>query len=164
VKTKDGWIQGYNAQAAVNEAQIVVAAEVTVDSPDFGHLDPMVEAVEAELEAAGVTDTPDVVVADAGYWHQKQIEKIVSRGIQVLNPARCRQRAKAPARAGTAASTAFMRRVLDTDTGAEPLPQTQRHDSSRCSGTRSSTGASIASSARGRSAGPLRMAPDHRDA
>jgi hypothetical protein len=57
VKTKDGWIQGYNAQAAVNEAQIVVA-EVTVDSPDFGHLDPMVEAVETELEAAGVTDTP----------------------------------------------------------------------------------------------------------
>jgi hypothetical protein len=33
----------------------VIAAEVTVDSPDFGHLDPMVTAVEAELEAAGVT-------------------------------------------------------------------------------------------------------------
>ena len=31
-------LQGYNAQAAVNEHQIVVAAEMTVDSPDFGHL------------------------------------------------------------------------------------------------------------------------------
>jgi hypothetical protein len=33
-------VQGYNAQAAVNEHQILVAAEVTVVSPDFGHLEP----------------------------------------------------------------------------------------------------------------------------
>jgi len=33
--------QGYNAQLAVNEHQIIVAAEITVDSPDFGHLEPM---------------------------------------------------------------------------------------------------------------------------
>ena len=36
-------IQGYNAQAAVTEQQIIVAAEVTIDSPDFGHLEPMVD-------------------------------------------------------------------------------------------------------------------------
>jgi transposase len=41
-------LQGYNAQAAVNEHQIVVAAEVTVDSPDFGHLEPMVDATQRE--------------------------------------------------------------------------------------------------------------------
>ena len=29
---------------------IVIAAEVTVDSPDFGHLEPMVTAAQAELE------------------------------------------------------------------------------------------------------------------
>jgi hypothetical protein len=34
-------IQGYNAQAAVNEEQNI-AAKVTVDAPDFGHLEPMV--------------------------------------------------------------------------------------------------------------------------
>jgi hypothetical protein len=33
VKGMRGWLQGYNAQAATNEQQIVVAAEVTVDSP-----------------------------------------------------------------------------------------------------------------------------------
>ena len=38
LKASRGYIQGYNAQAAVNEEQIVIAAEVTVDSPDFGHL------------------------------------------------------------------------------------------------------------------------------
>ena len=51
-------LQGYNAQAAVNEHQIVVAAEVTVDSPDFGHLEPMVDATERELAKGGVASRP----------------------------------------------------------------------------------------------------------
>jgi hypothetical protein len=34
VKTSRGWVQGYNAQAVVSAEQIVIAAEVTVDSPD----------------------------------------------------------------------------------------------------------------------------------
>ena len=33
--------QAYNAQTAVNEQQIILAAEITVDAPDFGHLEPM---------------------------------------------------------------------------------------------------------------------------
>jgi len=41
VKTPRGYMQGYNAQAAVNERQIVLAAEIHSDSPDFGHLEPM---------------------------------------------------------------------------------------------------------------------------
>jgi len=46
VKTPRGWVQGYNAQAAVTETQIVIAAEVPIDSPDFGHLGPMVAATQ----------------------------------------------------------------------------------------------------------------------
>ena len=57
-------------QAAVTEQQIVTAAEVTVDSPDFGHLEPIVTATETELSKVGITTVPDVVLADAGYWHQ----------------------------------------------------------------------------------------------
>jgi transposase len=56
-------LQGYNAQAATNEQQIVIAAEVMVASPDFGHLEPMLSAARAELEAAGVSDTPQTVLA-----------------------------------------------------------------------------------------------------
>jgi hypothetical protein len=52
-------IQGYNAQAAVNESQIIVAAEVTVDAPDF---------------------------RSPGAWHKQQMENVVSRGIQTLIP------------------------------------------------------------------------------
>jgi transposase len=86
VKTPRGYMQGYNAQAAANEQQIVIAAEVTIASSDFGHLEPMVAATRAELEAAGVSDTLEVVVADAGYWHQKQMESVINKGIQVLIP------------------------------------------------------------------------------
>src|SRR4051794_3724430 len=38
VKTPRGWVQGYNAQAVCNEHQIVVAAEISVSSADFGLL------------------------------------------------------------------------------------------------------------------------------
>ncbi len=61
VKGMRGWIQGYNAQAAVNEHQIVLAAEVTTASPDFGLLEPVLIAAQTELLAVGVTDTPAVV-------------------------------------------------------------------------------------------------------
>jgi len=116
VKTTRGWIQGYNAQAAVSEEQIVLAAEVTIDSPDFGHLEPMVEATEAELATAGVAEKPEVALADAGYWHQKQMESVVGRGMQVLIPPDSKKREGA--RPGWEGGYyAFMRRVLATEHG-----------------------------------------------
>ena len=77
-------MQGYNAQAVANEHQIVIAAEVMTVAPDFGHLEPMLDAAQRELHAAGVTQVPQVLLADAGYWHQQQMERVVDRGIQVL--------------------------------------------------------------------------------
>ena len=104
VKGLHGFIQGYNAQAVTNEHQIVIAAEVMTAGGDFGHLEPMLDAAQAELAAAGVTDTPGVLLADAGYWHQQQMQHVVDRGIQVLIPPDASKR-KAPGPAGTAAST-----------------------------------------------------------
>lgn len=86
VKTSKGWIQGYNAQAASNDRQIILAAEITNYSPDFGQLGPMMDATRRELEAAGVTETPEVLLADAGYWHYAQMQQIVATGTQVLVP------------------------------------------------------------------------------
>src|SRR3954454_1360183 len=82
VKTSRGWVQGYNVQAAETEQQIVIAAEVTIASPHFGHLGPMVGAIERELTGVGIDDRPEVVLADAGYWHQVQMEDVVNRGMQ----------------------------------------------------------------------------------
>ncbi len=118
VKATRGWIQGYNAQAAVNEQQVEIAAEVTIDSPDFGHLEPMVDAAERELEQMRVTDSPEVVVADAGYWHQVQMENIVRRGVKVLIPPDSRKRRGARPGWGGGAYE-FMRRVLQSDAGRE---------------------------------------------
>jgi transposase len=118
VKTSRGWVQGYNAQAVCTEDQIVVAAEVTVDSPDFGHLEPMITAARAELVRAGVERSPDVVLADAGYWHRVQTERLVSGGLTVLIPPDAKKRAGA--RPGWDGGLyAFMRRVLATDAGGE---------------------------------------------
>jgi transposase len=110
-------IQGYNAQAAVNEEHLVIAAEVTVDSPDFGHLEPMVNATERELETLGAS-SPEVVLADAGYWHKRQMESIVSRGTQVLIPPDSGLR-KGARPGWDKGLYAFMRRVLATEHGAE---------------------------------------------
>jgi len=68
MKTATGWVQGYNAQAAVNENQIVVAAVVTQDANDVHQYLPMVAATQTALDAAGITDTIGCVLADAGYW------------------------------------------------------------------------------------------------
>ena len=118
VKTRGGYLQGYNAQAATNEHQIVIAAEVTTAVSDFGRLEPIVSAAQSELERAGISDTPQVLVADAGYWHQSQMEEIVDRGIQVLIPPDAG--ARKGARPGwDGGPYAFMRRVLGTERGAE---------------------------------------------
>jgi hypothetical protein len=102
----------------------VLAAEITIDSPDFGHLEPMVDATETELERAKVTDKPQVVLADAGYWHQKQMENVVSRGIRVLIPPDSKKREGA--RPGWQGGYyAFMRRVLATEHGSELYRQRQ---------------------------------------
>jgi transposase len=111
-------VQGYNAQAAVTRDQIIVAADVAVESPDFGHLEPAVRAALRELEDAGVTQRPETVLADAGYWHTRQMENIVSDGIKVLVPP------DAGLREGTRPGWdkgpyAFMRRVLASEAGHE---------------------------------------------
>ena len=137
-------VQGYNAQAAVTRGQIIVAAEIAVESPDFGHLEPIVRAALHELEKAGVTQPPETVLADAGYWHTRQMENIVSDGIQVLVPPDAGLR-EAPGRDGTKVPTRSCAGCsparLDTS-----CTSTAKRRSSRCSRRTSSTAASAASS------------------
>jgi hypothetical protein len=109
-------MQGYNAQAVVGENQIMIAAELNADSPDFGHLEPMVTAAQQELEQAGVIETPGVLVADPGYWHQVQMDNVVARGIQVIIPPDASKRRGA--RPGWDGGLyAFMRRVVASEVG-----------------------------------------------
>lgn len=78
--------QAYNAQAAVNERHIILAAEITVDAADFGHLEPILNTTLEHLERHGVTEQPGAFVADAGYWHTRQIEQVTDHGLDLLVP------------------------------------------------------------------------------
>ena len=82
-----GFVQGYNAQVAVNEQKIVLAAEITTSSTDFSQLDPMVTATLQEIERAGIEQRPDAVAADAGYWNEQHMDEVVAqKHIPVLIP------------------------------------------------------------------------------
>jgi hypothetical protein len=80
VKTASGFIQGYTAQAATTEDQVIVAAELITGANERGRLEPMANAASEELEKAGIDQRPDLVLADAGYWNTPQIEKLEKRG------------------------------------------------------------------------------------
>ena len=78
----------------------------------------MIRAAHDELRHAGIEQPPDVVLADAGYWHQVQMERLVSDGMRVLIPPDAKKRDGA--RPGWDGGLyAFMRRVLETDAGGE---------------------------------------------
>src|SRR3954454_21827080 len=81
----------------------------------------MVDATQRELRAIKLGD-PDVVLADAGYWHQRQIEAVISDGMQVLVPPDAGLRRGA--RPGwTGGLYDFMRRVLATPHGRDRYRQ-----------------------------------------
>lgn len=73
MKTRHGYVQGYNAQAVVTKEQIIVAAEVTQEQNDVQQLHPMLERANEELTAAGVTKKMGVVLADAGYYSEQNV-------------------------------------------------------------------------------------------
>jgi transposase len=113
------YIQGYNAQAVVNEQQIVLAAEISTAAADFSHLRSMIEAALAELEQAEAADKPTVAVADAQYWNEQHMDHVTAQhGIQVLIPPDSGKR-KGERPGWTGGRFSFMRRVLASDLGKE---------------------------------------------
>jgi transposase len=89
LKTKAGYVQGYNAQAVATQEQFVVAAEVTNmahDAPAFG---PMITAAKNNLRTAGEPRRVRRVVADAGYW---SIDNVNMAGVEsFIAPGRARK-------------------------------------------------------------------------
>lgn len=64
LKTRRGWVQGYNAQAVADcDTQVIVSEDVTQEENDVRQLDPMLKRCE---EQAG--QRPEQLLADAGYW------------------------------------------------------------------------------------------------
>ena len=84
MKTRSGYVQGYNAQAAVTENQIIVAAEVTQDCNDVGQLLPMAEKIVENLKAVGASEALETLLADAGYWSDANIAGADPAGPELL--------------------------------------------------------------------------------
>ncbi len=79
---KRAFVQGYNAQAAVDTtSQVIVMAAVTQESPDQGHLGPMVQEMERELG-----QLPPKLLADAGYFSEAPIREVEAKGVVVYCP------------------------------------------------------------------------------
>ena len=76
--TKDGFIQGYNAQAAVDgKAQVIVAHELTQGMSDQGQLIPLADGIEKNLGRK-----PKEASADSGYLSEANLEALAERGIE----------------------------------------------------------------------------------
>jgi len=77
LKTRDGYIQGYNAQAAVDgEDQVIVAHTLTNSSSDQAQLAPLLDRTRANLGR-----NPDEVSADAGYCSAANLRTVERRRI-----------------------------------------------------------------------------------
>jgi transposase len=86
--TRNGTVQGYNAQAVVTEDQVVVAAALTRDANDLQQLQPMLQAVDQTLAAAEIADTPGTLLADSGYWSIANLTAIPDAPELLVWPAR----------------------------------------------------------------------------
>ena len=77
MKTKDGFIQGYNAQAAVDAtAQVIVAHGLDAKQSDQHQLAPIADAIEANLGKK-----PTQLSADAGYCSDANLAAMEEREI-----------------------------------------------------------------------------------
>lgn len=77
-----GFVQGYNAQAAVDaDTMLVLAATVTREPNDKQQVEPMLEELAALPEELG---RADVLLADSGYFSQSNVEACVDRKLTPL--------------------------------------------------------------------------------
>ncbi len=91
LKTKDGYIQGYNAQAAVDaRAQIIVAHGLTQSMSDQDQLVPLIDEIEDNLGR-----TPKEASADAGYCSEVNLAALTERAHRGLH---CDRPSQAPRR------------------------------------------------------------------
>ncbi len=80
--TTKGFMQGYNAQAAVDrKAQVIVAAEVTDEANDKEQVEPMVEQIEVNLG-----ERPKELSGDSGYYSEANVKRLEAGLIAPLIP------------------------------------------------------------------------------
>ena len=82
LRARNRFLQGYNAQAAVSEDHIVVAAELTNAANDSTQLVPMIDITRQNLAKAESSDV-GTFVADAGYWSAENLSRVADIDVLV---------------------------------------------------------------------------------
>jgi transposase len=88
LRTRNGSVQGYNAQAVTTENQLVVAAKLTDEANDVHQLQPMLQATATTLAAAGIQERPGTLLADSGYWSIHNLTTIPDAPELLIPPAK----------------------------------------------------------------------------
>lgn len=107
MKTRKGWIQGYNAQLAVTDDHLILATAITQDTVDTGQAEPMTTAA---LNAAALLEQHnpppadadphkhhgiDLILFDAGYFSEDNLTATGPDRLIALGKARDQARAAA---------------------------------------------------------------------
>ena len=97
----------------------MIAAEITNTPGDFSNLAPMITTALGELERVGVTEHPEVALADAGYWNEQHFDEVIAnKHIQVLIPPDRGGRSE-PRPGWTGGRYSWMRAVLASEHGKQ---------------------------------------------
>jgi transposase len=78
LKTSNGYVQGYNAQAAVDaDSQVIVGQTLSNDRNDLKQLIPLVEQIEANTQ-----DGVKEISADSGYYSEQNLDQLQQRTVR----------------------------------------------------------------------------------
>ena len=110
MKSKDGYVQAYNAQAAVDaEAQVIVHCEITQSPSDHGQLVPMTDGIETNLGRK-----PEQVSADNGYCSEANMAALAAREIDgYIAPGRAKHPTKDNGKVGGPLTQAMRKKIDD---------------------------------------------------
>lgn len=100
----------------------MIAADVICGGNERHRLEPMITAACEELARAGIGETPQIALADAGYWNSPHIEQLAGRGIRSLVRPDADSR-RTPTRIRSGPLYEQMRELLESDEGKQ-LPTT----------------------------------------
>jgi len=121
MKGADGFVQAYNAQAAVESSmQLIVGQAVTQEANDKQQIVPMVEAIEQQ---AG--QRPAQLLADSGYCSEQNLVHLQKEKVEAYIATDRQKRGRQKVRCkrgplpGRATRVDRMRRKLQTKAGAE---------------------------------------------
>ena len=78
--SSEGFVQGYNAQAAVDiDSHLIVAEHVSDHTNDKQELAPALRCLDERQEAVG---QPRALLADAGYFSDENVRRCEAEGIE----------------------------------------------------------------------------------